>query len=39
MRTEDRREYEAYFTIQALRNAVGERTLEMIIREGLHPLK
>jgi fido (protein-threonine AMPylation protein) len=39
MRTGDRREYEAYFTVQALRDAVGDRTLEAIIREGLHPLK
>jgi cell filamentation protein len=35
MQTDDRREYEAYFTVRALRNAVGDRSLDAIIREGL----
>jgi hypothetical protein len=35
MQTDDRREYEAYFTVQALRDAAGDRPLEAIIREGL----
>jgi len=35
MQTDDRREYEAYFTVRSLREAAGDRTLEAIIREGL----
>jgi len=35
MQTDDRREYEAYFTVRALRDAVGDRSLGAIIRDGL----
>jgi cell filamentation protein len=35
MQTDDRREYEAYFTLEYLQKAAGDRTLEAIIGEGL----
>lgn len=37
MQSNDRLEYEASFVIEALKNDVGERPLEAIIRDGLSP--
>ena len=35
MQTNDRREYEAFFTLDMLRKTAGDRTLEVIIREAM----
>jgi cell filamentation protein len=38
MSTEDKREYEAFFTVERLQNAVGATTLEAIVRSRLRKL-